>query len=186
MQLSRIRQTGFPLDKLSAIGIKMATIPETVSIHPQLAKIFKARKETIVSGAGIDWGTAESLAFGALLLEGNHVRLTGQDVQRGTFSHRHAVVIDQKTGESYTPLNHLAKYALPQAPLNKNEQPPDVQAEFTCRNSILSEYGVLGFEMGYSLENPNTLVLWEAQFGDFVNGAQVIIYKTHSAFIVME
>jgi 2-oxoglutarate dehydrogenase E1 component len=130
--------------------------------------------ETIEKGENIDWGTAEALAFGSLLLEGNHVRLTGQDVQRGTFSHRHAVLIDQNTGENYTPLNHLAKHVSPSAPLNKSGgQAPGIQAEFTCRNSILSEFGVLGFEMGYSLENPNTLIIWEAQFGDFVNGAQV-------------
>jgi 2-oxoglutarate dehydrogenase E1 component len=128
--------------------------------------------DTIVKGAGIDWGTAEALAFGSLLLEGNHVRLSGQDVERGTFSHRHAVVVDQKTGEKYTPLNNIAKNSSPTVPVSK-ERTPDLQAELVVRNSILSEFAVLGFEMGYSLENPNMLVLWEAQFGDFVNGAQV-------------
>jgi 2-oxoglutarate dehydrogenase E1 component len=150
----------------------MSTIPANFNIHKQLDKIFGARKDTIQKGEGIDWATAEALAFGTLLLEGNHVRLTGQDVQRGTFSHRHAVVIDQKTGEGYCPLNHLAKFTSPTLPLNK-QVVPDTQAELVVRNSILSEFGVLGFEMGYSLENPNTLILWEAQFGDFVNGAQV-------------
>ena len=172
-QFARIRDTGYPLDKLREIGLKMCTIPATVNVHKQLIKIISTRKDTIISGKDIDWGTAEALAFGTLLLEGNHVRLTGQDVQRGTFSHRHAVITDQKTGEYYTPLNSLAKHASKGAPLNTQANPPDVQAEFTCRNSILSEFGVLGFEMGYSLENPNVLVLWEAQFGDFVNGAQV-------------
>jgi len=125
-------------------------------------------------GEGIDWGTAEALAFGSLLLEGNHVRLTGQDVQRGTFSHRHAVVTDQETEVEYAPLNHLAKSVDPSSPMELLSK-PDTQAGFTCRNSILSEFGVLGFEHGYSLENPNALVLWESQFGDFVNGAQIMI-----------
>ena len=171
-QHGRIRETGYPEEKLREIGIKMSTFPKTLSVHKQLEKIFATRRETIEKGHGIDWGTAEALAFGTLLLEGNHVRLSGQDVQRGTFSHRHAVIVDQKTGEFYTPLNHLAKYTSPAVSLSKTAV-PDTQAEFVARNSILSEFGVLGFEMGYSLENPNTLVLWEAQFGDFVNGAQV-------------
>jgi len=98
----------------------------------------------------------------------------GQDVERGTFSHRHAVLIDQNSGDKYTPLNHLAKYTTPMISLSKDKS-AEIQAELTVRNSILSEFGVLGFEMGYSLENPNMLVLWEAQFGDFVNGAQVIL-----------
>jgi len=114
------------------------------------------------------------LAFGTLLLEGNHVRITGQDVQRGTFSHRHAVVKDQNTEEEYTPLNHPAATMDPSAPREELSR-PDTQAGFTCRKSILSEFAVLGFEHGYSLENPNSLVLWEAQFGDFVNGAQIMI-----------
>lgn len=171
-QHGRIRETGYPAEKLREIGIKMSSFPKTLSVHKQLEKIFASRRETIEKGQGIDWGTAEALAFGTLLLEGNHVRLSGQDVQRGTFSHRHAVIVDQKTGEFYTPLNHLAKHTSPAVSLSKTTV-PDTQAEFVARNSILSEFGVLGFEMGYSLENPNTLVIWEAQFGDFVNGAQV-------------
>jgi len=161
----------------------MSRIPAEVQIHKQLKKIFQAREKSIETSHGIDWGTAEALAFGTLLMEGNHVRLSGQDVQRGTFSHRHAVVKDQKTGASYTPLNNLAEHmsadvALAGKGVNKSA---DTQAEFVARNSILSEYGVLGFEMGYSLENPNTLVLWEAQFGDFVNGAQIMIDQFISA-----
>eukprot|EP01038_Epipyxis_sp_PR26KG_P007056 gene7056-9631_t len=179
-QLSRIRETGYDRAKLYDIGIKMSTIPSRIKTHKQLEKIFGARKESIEKGVGIDWGTAEALAIGSLLLEGNHVRLSGQDVERGTFSHRHAVVIDQSTGEKYTPVNHLAKYYSPSATLSK-DRAPDVQAEFVVRNSILSEFGVLGFEMGYSLENPNTLIMWEAQFGDFVNGAQVMIDQFISA-----
>ena len=160
-QHGRIRETGYPAEKLREIGIKMSSFPKTLTVHKQLEKIFATRRETIEKGQGIDWGTAEALAFGTLLLEGNHVRLSGQDVQRGTFSHRHAVIVDQKTGEFYTPLNHLAKHTSPAVSLSKTAV-PDTQAEFVARNSILSEFGVLGFEMGYSLENPNTLVLWEA------------------------
>ena len=145
-----------------------------------MKKIFAAREKTIETGTGIDWGTAESMAFGSLLLEGNHVRITGQDVQRGTFSHRHAVVKDQKTPEEYIPLNHLARHLSPSAPMHELAL-PDTQAEFTARNSILSEFGVLGFELGYSLENPNALIVWEAQFGDFVNGAQIMIDQFISA-----
>lgn len=174
-QHGRIRETGYPAEKLKEIGLKMSTFPTTLNAHKQLEKIFATRRDTIEKGQGIDWGTAEALAFGTLLLEGNHVRLSGQDVQRGTFSHRHAVIVDQITGEFYTPLNHLAKHTSPAVSLSKTAV-PDTQAEFVARNSILSEFGVLGFEMGYSLENPNTLVLWEAQFGDFVNGAQVRLF----------
>jgi len=182
-QKSRIQKTGYDINKLREIGLKMSRIPAEVSIHKQLKKIFQARETSIETSSGIDWGTAEALAFGTLLMEGNHVRLSGQDVQRGTFSHRHAVVMDQKTGANYTPLNNLAKHmsanvALAGKGMNKSA---DTQAEFVAKNSILSEYGVLGFEMGYSLENPNTLVIWEAQFGDFVNGAQIMIDQFISA-----
>ena len=180
-QRSRIRETGCAVSKLRDIGIKMTTVPATVNIHKQLQKIFQARRDSIESGEGIDWGTAEALAFGSLLLEGNHVRLSGQDVQRGTFSHRHAVITDQVTGDSYVPLNNLAKHSSASVASHKSTMAPDVQAELTARNSILSEFGVLGFEMGYSLENPNMLVLWEAQFGDFVNGAQIMIDQFISA-----
>lgn len=173
-QLSRIRPTGVNTKTLRNIGATAGTVPSNFKLHRQMAKIFKARREMCEKGEGIDWGTAEALAFGSLLLEGNHVRITGQDVQRGTFSHRHAVVKDQQTEEEYTPLNHIAKTLDPSAPMETLAL-PDTQAQFTCRNSILSEFAVLGFEHGYSLENPNALVLWEAQFGDFSNGAQIII-----------
>ena len=173
-QMSRIRPTGVEIDTLRHIGQTAGTVPDKFKLHRQMKKIFKARFDMADKGEGIDWGTAEAMAFGSLLLEGNHVRITGQDVQRGTFSHRHAVVKDQETEEEYTPLNALAKRVLESSPkevLNR----PDTQAGFTCRNSILSEFAVLGFEAGYSLENPNSLILWEAQFGDFSNGAQTII-----------
>ncbi|KAF6171252.1 hypothetical protein GIB67_036920 [Kingdonia uniflora] len=109
---------------------------------------------------GIDWAIAEALAFATLHMEGNHVRLSGQDVERGTFSHRHFVLHNQETGEKYCPLDNIL--------LNQNEE------MFTVNNGSLSEFGVLGFELGYSMENPNSLVIWEAQFSDFANGAQVI------------
>ena len=173
-QHSRLRPTGVDIDILRNIGMKAGEVPEGFKLHRQMAKIFKARQEMARSGENIDWGTAEAMAFGTLLLEGNHVRLTGQDVQRGTFSHRHAVVKDQETEEEYTPLNHLAKVLNPSAPLEELRL-PDTQAKAVVRNSILSEFAVLGFEHGYSLENPNALILWEAQFGDFVNGAQVML-----------
>jgi 2-oxoglutarate dehydrogenase E1 component len=173
-QISRIRPTGVEVETLRKIGIQAGTVPADFKLHRQMAKIFKARREMAENGEGIDWGTAEALAFGSLLLEGNHVRITGQDVQRGTFSHRHAVVKDQNTEEEYTPLNFLAKKMAPSAPLEELSK-TDTQAGFIARNSILSEFAVLGFEHGYSLENPNALILWEAQFGDFVNGAQVLI-----------
>lgn len=171
-KMSRIRETGVDSSVLKMIGEKTAEVPEGFQVHVQLKKILKERAQCVAAGAKIDWGTAEMLAFGSLLMEGNHVRLTGQDVQRGTFSHRHALLTDQKTGAKYTPLCNLPT----PPPISSDFKP-----EFTIQNSILSEFGVLGFEMGYSLENPNTLCLWEAQFGDFVNGAQVMIDQFISA-----
>mmetsp|Transcript_16692 Transcript_16692/g.47916 ORF Transcript_16692/g.47916 Transcript_16692/m.47916 type:complete len:1117 (-) Transcript_16692:59-3409(-) len=173
-QMSRIRPTGVDTETLKMIGMKAGSVPEGFKLHRQMQKIFKARSEMAEQGTGIDWGTAEAMAFGSLLIEGNHVRITGQDVQRGTFSHRHAVVKDQETEEEYTPLNSLAQNLDMSAPKEELVR-PDTQAGFIARNSILSEFAVLGFEHGYSLENPNCLVLWEAQFGDFVNGAQIMI-----------
>ena len=130
-------------------------------MHSGLKRIIKAKQESLDTRSGIDWGTAEALAFGTLLLEGIHVRLSGQDVERGTFSHRHALLHDQKTGERYVPLDNLF--------------PGQDERQFTVSNSSLSEFAILGFELGYSMESPNQLVLWEAQFGDFANTAQVII-----------
>jgi len=153
------KKTGVPLSQLKRMGSELTTIPNDIKLHPRLAKIIKERQTMVDTGEKLDWGTAESLAFGSLLEEGIHVRLSGQDVERGTFSHRHAVLHDQITGKTYTPLQHLSK---------KKEN-------FVVTNSSLSEFGVLGFELGYSLERPDYLVLWEAQFGDFANGAQVIL-----------
>jgi 2-oxoglutarate dehydrogenase E1 component len=173
-QMSRIRPTGVDIEMLRKIGIQAGTVPEEFTLHRQMKKIFKGRTDMAKAGTGIDWGLAEAMAFGSLLVEGNHVRITGQDVQRGTFSHRHAVVKDQKTEKEYTPLNSITNKMDPSVP-KEEMSGHDTQAGFTARNSILSEFAVLGFELGYSLENPNALVLWEAQFGDFVNGAQIMI-----------
>ncbi|KDD76103.1 transketolase [Helicosporidium sp. ATCC 50920] len=159
-QLSRIRNTGVPANALRDVGQIITTLPPGVTPHRQIGKVYEARRAALESGEGVDWAFAEALAFGTLLREGNHVRLSGQDVERGTFSHRHAVVHDQTTGERYTPLAAVAEGGH--------------KSQFTVSNSSLSEFGVLGFELGYSLENPNSLVLWEAQFGDFANGAQII------------
>lgn len=173
-QQSRIRKTGVELSTLERIGNCLVNLPEGFNIHRQLGKILDTKRKMIENGAGIDWGTAEALAWGSLLIEGNHVRISGQDVERGTFSHRHAVLHDQKGNGTYTPLNHLAKHRSPSTPIEELRD-PDVQAQFLACNSILSEFAVLGYELGYSLENPNALIMWEAQFGDFVNGAQTII-----------
>ena len=144
---------------IQAMTPRLTEVPESFSLHKGVARILKGRKQSLESGIGIDMPTAESLAFGSLLVEGKHVRLSGQDVERGTFSQRHAVLHDQVTEEIYIPLSKLS---------------PE-QAKFTVCNSSLSEFGTLGFELGYSLVNPNSLILWEAQFGDFANNAQCII-----------
>jgi 2-oxoglutarate dehydrogenase E1 component len=144
---------------LRFIAQKVIQWPENFHPHPNVRKVYQARYEAVQKGEGLDWGTVEMLAYGSLLLENNPVRLSGQDVERGTFSHRHAVLIDQETEARYIPLNHLSHQ----------------QAPFYIYNSPLSEYAVLGFEYGYSLASPHTLVIWEAQFGDFANGAQIII-----------
>ncbi|XP_002978362.2 2-oxoglutarate dehydrogenase, mitochondrial [Selaginella moellendorffii] len=159
-QLSRLRNTGVKPEVLKNVGKKITTLPPSFTAHRAIKRVYEQRAQMIETGDGVDWATAEALAFATLLAEGNHVRLSGQDVERGTFSHRHAVVHDQETGERYCPLDHVVT--------NQKEE------MFTVSNSSLSEFGVLGFELGYSMENPNSLVCWEAQFGDFSNGAQVI------------
>ena len=151
--------TGFDENKLKIISGKINGIPEEKNIHKTISKIFNARKESIEKGTGIDWSSAESLAFGSLLEEGYPVRLVGQDSGRGTFSQRHSVLRNQIDNSRYIPLNNISKN----------------QKQFEVVDSFLSELAVLGFEYGYSLVEPNTLTLWEAQFGDFANGAQVVI-----------
>ena len=137
----------------------MTTPPDNITLNNKLHRIIKARADAIVDGKGIDWSTAEHLAFGSILTEGNPVRLSGQDSCRGTFSQRHAVFVDQVSEERYVPLNNLS----------------DDQAFFEVIDSPLSEASVMGFEYGFSQVEPNALVMWEAQFGDFANGAQVVV-----------
>lgn len=151
--------TGISAKTLKMIGAALTRVPEGFSMHPRLKRFFDARRKAFDSGEGFDWATGEALAFGSLLLEGHPVRLSGEDCQRGTFSQRHAVLIDQLNQEEYVSLNHIG----------------GEQARIEIYNSLLSEFGVLGFEYGYTLAAPDSLVLWEAQFGDFANGAQVII-----------
>jgi 2-oxoglutarate dehydrogenase E1 component len=151
--------TGVDIKMLKDIGLKITKAPKTFSVHKTMQRVLDARHKMIEEGVGLDWSMGENLAFATLLNDGFRIRLSGQDVQRGTFSQRHAVLVDQQTGKLYTPLNHLAK---------------DQQYKIEIINSMLSEEAVLGFEYGYSLAEPNTLTLWEAQFGDFANGAQVV------------
>ncbi|KAK9458682.1 thiamine diphosphate-binding protein [Lipomyces oligophaga] len=151
--------TGVDEALLKHIGQVISTPPEGFTVHRNLKRILNNRKKTVDEGEGIDWSTGEALAFGSLLAEGIHIRASGQDIERGTFSQRHSVLHDQENESTYTPLQHIA----------------EDQAEFHISNSSLSEYGVMGYEYGYSLTSPNALVMWEAQFGDFANTAQVII-----------
>ncbi len=151
--------TGVSSEKIIKIGNKITLIPEDLNLHPTLRKIFENKKKMFQSGKGFDWSTAEHLAFATLLEEGYPVRLSGQDSARGTFSQRHSVLKDQLNGKKYIPLNNISKN----------------QKNFEVIDSLLSEMAVLGFEYGYALSEPSTLVIWEAQFGDFANGAQVII-----------
>ncbi len=151
--------TFVPEPTLKQIGAALARVPAGFDLNSKIARQLEAKQAMIDTGQGIDWATGEALAFGSLLLEGSRVRLSGEDTQRGTFSQRHAFLIDQTNQYEYVPLNNIR---------------PD-QAKIEIYNSLLSEAGVLGFEYGYSLADPRTLVLWEGQFGDFANGAQVII-----------
>jgi 2-oxoglutarate dehydrogenase E1 component len=154
-----VRATGVDEAVLKHVGKVVSSYPPEFNVHGNLARIIKNRGKAVEDGQGIDWSTAEALAFGSLALEKKHVRVSGQDVERGTFSQRHAVLHDQGNERQYVPLNNLG----------------GGQARFVICNSSLSEYGTLGFELGYSLVSPDTLTIWEAQFGDFANNAQVII-----------
>jgi 2-oxoglutarate dehydrogenase E1 component len=154
----RRAQTGVAETMLREVGEVLTHVPETFNSHRTLKRVLDNKDKMFEIGAGFDWATAEALAFGTLLKEGYDIRLSGQDCGRGTFSQRHAVFVDQKTEERYVPLQNVEE-----------------GRHFEVLDSPLSEYGVLGFEYGYSTTEPNTLTLWEAQFGDFANGAQIII-----------
>jgi len=156
---ARRGKTDVSLETLKEIGAALTRVPDDFNLNRKIARQLKAKEEMFAAGEGIDWGTAEALAFGSLLLEGSPVRLSGQDCNRGTFSHRHAALIDQENETRHKPLKYIRE---DQAPIEIFDSP-------------LSELAVLGFEYGYSLAEPRALVLWEAQFGDFVNGAQIII-----------
>ncbi|WCR12131.1 2-oxoglutarate dehydrogenase E1 component [Paracoccus stylophorae] len=151
-------ETGLPPEDMTRIGRALTQIPDGVNLHKTVGRLLEAKKKMFETGEGFDWATGEALAFGGLLIEGHGVRLSGQDSIRGTFSQRHSAIIDQKTEDRYYPLNNIA----------------EGQARYEVIDSMLSEYAVLGFEYGYSLAEPNTLTLWEAQFGDFANGAQIM------------
>ena len=151
-------ETAVPADRLRALNEQLLRVPRGFTVNPKLARQLERRRETIEQG-GIDWGQAEALAFASLLEDGIPIRLSGQDTERGTFSHRHLVLHDPLTDETATPIQHL----------------PGAHASFEVYNSPLSEFAALGFEYGYSIAAPDALVLWEAQFGDFVNGAQMVI-----------
>ncbi len=158
-------ETAVPIETLREIGGALTRVPEGLEVNSKILRQLRGKREMIESGEGIDWGTAEALAFGSLLIEGSRVRLSGEDCSRGTFSHRHAAWIDQQTEARYVPLDHIRER----------------QQTIEIIDSPLSEYGVLGFEYGYAMARPDALVLWEAQFGDFANGAQVVIDQFISA-----
>lgn len=151
-------KTAVPVKTLKELGKKLTEVPKDFEAHKTIARFLENRRQAIETGEGIDWSTAEALAFGAILLDGNPIRLSGQDSERGTFSQRHSVLYDQRDETRYIPLNNLSP----------------AQAGYEVINSMLSEEAVLGFEYGYSLAEPKALTLWEAQFGDFANGAQVV------------
>ncbi len=158
-------QSGVPLEILRDIGLKLCEVPQGFRVHRTIQRFLDSRRKAVESGEGIDWATAESLAFGTLLVGGHKVRLSGQDVERGTFSQRHSVLYDQESEDRFIPLAHLS----------------EGQERYEVINSMLSEEAVLGFEYGYSLARPNALTLWEGQFGDFANGAQVVFDQFISA-----
>jgi len=154
-----IVSTAVSVERLEALNEQLLALPEGFEMHPKLARQLERRRDRLHDDGGIDWGHAEALSLASLLVEGIPIRLSGQDSERGTFSHRHIVLHDPRTGELHTPMQHL----------------PEAGASFEIYNSPLSEYAALGFEYGYSTAAPDSLVLWEAQYGDFVNGAQIVI-----------
>ncbi|MDA0707626.1 MAG: 2-oxoglutarate dehydrogenase E1 component [Proteobacteria bacterium] len=159
--LRRSGKTGVHVDELRNIGKLLTSVPKKFNIHRTLQRSLDAKAQMFDTGENFDWATAEALAFGTLIREGNRVRLSGQDSQRGTFSNRHSVFVDQETEDRYAPLAYAGKG-------------PDAHATYEVIDSLLSEEAVLGYEYGYTMAEPNALVIWEAQFGDFANGAQMI------------
>ncbi|MEZ5757594.1 MAG: 2-oxoglutarate dehydrogenase E1 component [Emcibacteraceae bacterium] len=159
--IRRGSKTGVNIEDLKDLGHLLTTVPDGFKIHRTLQRTLEAKAQMFETGENFDWATAEALAFGTLIREGHRVRLSGQDSQRGTFSQRHSVFVDQETEERYAPLAHAG-------------QGPDAHATYEVIDSALSEEAVLGFEYGYTLAEPNALVIWEAQFGDFANGAQML------------
>ncbi len=176
--------TAISAEQVDQIRVAMVSTPENFQPHPKLKPVLAKRGSMLEGKDSLDWATAELTAFGSLLLDGFRVRLSGQDSGRGTFSQRHAMLFDSVSGQSYVPLNALAQ-AQTSAPvadpvtvdnaLSQNAIDPNAEASFSVYDSLLSEYGVLGFEYGYSVADPGCLVMWEAQFGDFMNGAQIVI-----------
>jgi 2-oxoglutarate dehydrogenase E1 component len=158
-------ETSIPMERVRTIGARLTAVPDGFTPHPKIAKLLQQRAEMVGGTRKVDWGMAEAIAFGSLVTGGVRVRLTGQDSRRGTFNHRHAALMDVRTSDAYVPLAHVA----------------DGQSEFVAVDSPLSEAAAMGFEYGYSREFPDALVLWEAQFGDFANGAQIIIDQFVSA-----
>ena len=165
-------ETGVSADVLHALSAVVRSVPDGFMIHPKLERQF-VQRDQLVAGGQVDWALAEALAIGSLMYEGVNVRLTGQDTRRGTFSHRHAVLVDYSNGEEFVPLAHI-RDGLHRIGADTLE-PSEPMGNFTVRDSLLSEYAAVGFEYGYSVEAPEALVAWEAQFGDFANGAQIII-----------
>jgi len=171
--------TGVPEDSLRRLGLGLLSVPSGFKLHDTVAKMFEERREALISGEGITWNTAEMLAFASLLEEGYGVRLAGEDCERGTFSQRHAVLYDQETGETHVPFDTLSTFGAAEdnTSINADMDREEVTHKYgRCEitNSMLSEEAVLAFEYGYSLVDPNTLTMWEAQFGDFANGAQIV------------
>jgi 2-oxoglutarate decarboxylase len=164
-QVASSPDTRVASDVLRSLNRQLLAVPDGFTVHPKLAKQLERRNTALEPGCEIDWANAEALAFGSLLVQGVPIRLTGQDTERGTFSHRHLVLHDAKTDARYVPMQHLS----------------GARASFEVYNSPLSEYACLGFEYGYSTAAPDALILWEAQFGDFANGAQIIIDQFISA-----
>jgi 2-oxoglutarate dehydrogenase E1 component len=167
-------ETGVAEATLRSLAALSRAVPEGFTLHPKLDRQFAQRAELVDRGE-VDWALGESLAIGSLLLEGVDVRLTGQDTRRGTFSHRHAVLVDYVTGEEIVPLSHVGEGLARMGAVPAVDGAGRGLGRFTVRDSLLSEYAAVGFEYGYSVEAPDALVLWEAQFGDFVNGAEIII-----------